>query len=116
MTDPSPYTRATPQRDGAWSDHDVQLLRERYPHEPTHELAAEFGRSYVAVRIKAHKLGLAKTPEFLSWQSAHAVRQRTDRYSSPLPAMPVPAMPVPAARRNLNRPRLVRGAAMSGSE
>lgn len=48
-----------------WTTHDIDMLRQRYPHEPTAALAADLGRSARAIYEKAYRLRLRKTPEFL---------------------------------------------------
>jgi hypothetical protein len=49
-----------------WTARDIDLLRQRYPHEPTAALAADLGRSVRAIYEKAYALGLKKTQEFLA--------------------------------------------------
>lgn len=48
-----------------WTEAELAILRERYPHEPTAQIAADLGRNVGKVYAQATKLGLAKTPEFL---------------------------------------------------
>lgn len=49
-----------------WSDADLAVLRARYPHEPTRELAKDLGRGERAVYQQALKIGLRKTREYLA--------------------------------------------------
>lgn len=49
-----------------WSEADIAITRERYPHRPTKEVAAQLGRKIDAVYRLAYKLGLSKTAEFLA--------------------------------------------------
>lgn len=44
----------------------VETLTKRYPHEPSLSLAKEFGINTSRVYQKAARMGLKKTPEFLS--------------------------------------------------
>lgn len=48
-----------------WSDVDLAVLRERFPHVKTALLADALGRTYGAVSAMAAKLGLSKSAEFL---------------------------------------------------
>lgn len=47
-----------------WTNDEVQLLREKYPHRPTAEIAKRLGLRIHCVYRKAAQLGLHKTPEF----------------------------------------------------
>lgn len=49
-----------------WTDAMVETLTKRYPHEPSLSLAKEFGINTSRVYQKAARMGLKKTPEFLS--------------------------------------------------
>lgn len=49
-----------------WTDDQVAVLRARYPHEKTAQLAEHFGFSVGRVYSKAAKLGLNKSEAFLS--------------------------------------------------
>lgn len=49
-----------------WNAEDDALLLERYPHEPTQQLAAKLRRSPTSTYNRAKKLGLAKTEEYLA--------------------------------------------------
>lgn len=48
-----------------WTDEQLALLRELYPHEPTAFVAGRIGRSIRSTYEKALAIGLRKTPEFL---------------------------------------------------
>lgn len=54
-----------------WSNEDLFILRRRFPHERTDDVARAIGRPYSAVAQKAAALGLAKTPEYLARPAAH---------------------------------------------
>lgn len=49
-----------------WSDEDIALLRERFPHVKTAELVELFGRNYGAIAHKAAIMGIKKSAEFLA--------------------------------------------------
>lgn len=49
-----------------WTDAMVETMTKRYPHEPSLSLAKEFGINTSRVYQKAARMGLKKTPEFLS--------------------------------------------------
>lgn len=49
-----------------WDHPDEVLLQTVYPHHPNHVLAPYFRRSAKAIGLKAHKMGLQKTPECLA--------------------------------------------------
>jgi len=53
-----------------WNPEDDELLRDRYPHEPTELLAAELRRSTKSVYGRAKKLGLKKTEDYLASPAA----------------------------------------------
>lgn len=57
-----------------WSTTDIALLRERFPHERTADVALALGRSYSTVAQKAAKLGIAKSAAYLASPAA----RRTD--------------------------------------
>lgn len=57
-----------------WSADEVERLRALYPHHPTADIAAEFGRTLATVYQKAAGLGLKKSAEYLESPAAH----RTD--------------------------------------
>lgn len=54
-----------------WTDEDLFVLRRRFPHERTDDVARALGRPYSAVAQKAASLGLVKTPEYLASPAAH---------------------------------------------
>lgn len=56
--DPRAHDPARPRQ--GWSADQLTLLRTRYPDTPAAELAAELGRTRLAVYVKAQKLGLTK--------------------------------------------------------
>jgi hypothetical protein len=65
-----------------WNPEDDELLRLRYPHEPTAELARELRRSATSVYARADKLGLSKSAEYLA--GPHACRlRRGDNVGAP---------------------------------
>jgi len=47
-----------------WTDSEIKLLVKKFPNTDTQELASLFGRSYHAVSVRAHKLGLQKSLEY----------------------------------------------------
>lgn len=53
-----------------WSESDIAYLCAYYPGRPTHEVAKGLGRTYSATSQKARNLGLTKTDEYLSSESA----------------------------------------------
>lgn len=44
----------------AWTKDEVRLLKRLYQGDNAQSIADELGRSYMAVKVKAHKLGLTK--------------------------------------------------------
>lgn len=59
-----------------WTNKQLALLREWYPHKPAEELQKIVGRDVPSIYAKANKLGLKKTPEYLA--GPHACRLRRD--------------------------------------
>lgn len=59
----------------AWTDHEIALLREQYPHVKTDAIAAQLDRKVGHVYAKAHKLGLWKSAEFLASRDACRLRR-----------------------------------------
>lgn len=59
-----------------WTDEQLAILRDRYPHEPTGALVALIGRTASSIYGKAAQLGLKKTAEYLA--GPHACRLRRD--------------------------------------
>lgn len=49
-----------------WTDAQIDILRTRYPHQPSESVAAAIGRPLQSIWNKAQALGLRKTPEFLT--------------------------------------------------
>lgn len=54
-----------------WTKRDHQILRRRYPNEPTSDTAAALGRSVRAVYAQATLLGLRKSAKYLASPAAH---------------------------------------------
>lgn len=62
-----------------WSDADLQLLAELYPHQPTADVARALGRAAGCVYAAANSRGLHKTEAFLASDKAGRIqRGRTD--------------------------------------
>ena len=59
-----------------WTPTEDEILRQRYPHELTHDIARDLGRSLSSVYGRAERLELSKTTE---------LRQATGRMSSTHP-------------------------------
>lgn len=59
----------------AWTDEQISLLREFYPHFTTAKVAQAVGRSVGQCYRKAYLLGLAKTERFLASEDAGRVRR-----------------------------------------
>lgn len=49
-----------------WSAEDERALRHLYPHHSNQYLSQYFGCSYSAIKNRATKLGLSKSPEYLA--------------------------------------------------
>jgi hypothetical protein len=58
-----------------WNAEDDDLLRERYPNEPTKALAAELRRTVSSVYARAEKLHLNKSAEYLASRDACRLRR-----------------------------------------
>lgn len=58
-----------------WTDAEVQMLRDRYPHVKTEVVAAELGMSVKRVFAKANAIGLKKTAEYLATPDACRLRK-----------------------------------------
>lgn len=58
-----------------WSARDLDLLRQRYPHEQTATLAADFGRSTRAIYSMAKLQGLKKSAAYLASEAACRLRR-----------------------------------------
>jgi hypothetical protein len=59
----------------AWTTDEIDVLRERFPHERTAGIAADIGRSYTQVAQKAAVLGITKTHEFMSSELSGRVQR-----------------------------------------
>lgn len=53
-----------------WTENDLKILRDRYPHAPTAQLAESIGRRDSQVYQKAASLGLRKSTEYLASPNA----------------------------------------------
>ena len=58
-----------------WTERELQILRERYPHESTKSIARRLKRPECAVYNKAHSLGLYKTETYLASSDACRLRR-----------------------------------------
>lgn len=59
-------------RQRAWRTTEVAMLRVNYPHEPTHHIATELGRSLQSVYHKAKQMRLRKSAVYLSQMPPNA--------------------------------------------
>jgi len=50
---------------GSWSRNDLKELKRLFPNRPTAEVAAELGRPTEAVKKKASRMGLKKSPRYM---------------------------------------------------
>jgi hypothetical protein len=50
---------------GSWSKDDLKELKRLFPKRPTAEVAAELGRPTEAVKKKASRMGLRKSPRYM---------------------------------------------------
>ena len=50
---------------GSWSKDDLKDLKRLFPNRPTAEVAAELGRPTEAVKKKASRMGLRKSPRYM---------------------------------------------------
>lgn len=48
----------------AWTDEELQILRDMYPMTHTDVIAERLGRSEDTIRSKAHKLGIKKASDY----------------------------------------------------
>lgn len=85
-----------------WTKKAIAAMRRRYPHEPTAAIAADLGIAVSACYQMAAKLGLKKTPEYLSSPTACRLRDNVGAASRFLPGH------VPA-NKGLRRPGWARG-------
>lgn len=60
-----------------WSDQELELLRRRYPDEPTQVIAKVLGRSLLGVLGKANALGLHKSAAFFAGPHAGRLKAGT---------------------------------------
>lgn len=58
-----------------WTTEDEQVVRDRYPHEPTLEVAEALGRSVYEVYHKAAGMGLKKTEAYMASPAACRLRR-----------------------------------------
>lgn len=58
-----------------WTARELSVLRSRYPHEPTAQLARDIGRSVSATYNMVDRLGLRKTDEYLASPAACRLRR-----------------------------------------
>jgi hypothetical protein len=59
-----------------WSQDEIRMLKELFPSHSSAEVAKALGRSIFGVRGIAHKIGLEKTPEYITGRGR---RQRVER-------------------------------------
>lgn len=69
---PIPAKKNRPKQ--PWSEEELRIVRERYPHTTTAKLAAQMSRGVISINNIAHKLRLKKSPEHLA--SVEACRLR----------------------------------------
>jgi hypothetical protein len=50
---------------GEWLKHEVELLKKKFPHISTKEVAEKLSRAVKSVQAKASKLNLKKTKKYL---------------------------------------------------
>ncbi len=62
-----------------WTAAEAEMLRARYPYEPTSDIARDLERDERAVYQKAYQLGLQKTPEYLASPEAGRLRANDTR-------------------------------------
>lgn len=56
-----------------WTTREVAILRRRYPHEPTADIARDLGRSLPATYNHALGMGLKKSAKYLASPAAHRI-------------------------------------------
>lgn len=49
-----------------WTERELKVVREFYPHRPTKDIAEKLGRPISTIYARAKELGVKKTPEFLA--------------------------------------------------
>lgn len=65
-------TKGIPRRH--WTEAELAVLREHYPHRPSHEVAALLGVSVRRVQQKAYDLDIRKTPETIARMLSEAMK------------------------------------------
>jgi hypothetical protein len=71
-----------------WDGRTLKLLRERFPFEPTADIAHDFHRSAASVSCQASKMGLRKDKAYISnarttdWRVWRKVNGKTSAQSS----------------------------------
>jgi len=50
---------------GSWTRTDLKELKKLFPNRPTADVAAELGRPTEAVKKKASRMGLRKSPRYM---------------------------------------------------
>jgi hypothetical protein len=50
---------------GLWSASEINMLKKRFPTNPTAKVAAQLGRKTDAVKKKASRMGLRKTKRYM---------------------------------------------------
>src|SRR5687768_11472893 len=73
-----------------WTEQEIALLRELYPHLQTREVSERLGRPYIAVKQKVGQLRLRKTGEYML---RHAPRFRPG-HKLPLENLSNPPLPI----------------------
>lgn len=58
-----------------WSQDEIEIIRARYPDEPTSKLAAELGRAEMSIYRIANKLGIKKSNLFLKSVSSGRIQR-----------------------------------------
>jgi hypothetical protein len=58
-----------------WIETEEQLMRDKYPHRPGHEIASELGIELQHVYGKAHRMGLEKSEDFKASPMASKLRR-----------------------------------------
>lgn len=58
-----------------WTEAEIAYVRDRYPHDPTADIARAIGRTVGKVYARAAKLGLNKTAEFMASPAACRLRR-----------------------------------------
>lgn len=85
-----------------WSDDEIALLKKRYPHERTENIARDLGISVDKIYAKAAWMGLSKTSEYLA--SPDACRLRRDNPNSVAHRFPKGHVPVNKGIKGISYP------------